>query len=186
MVAPLSLRLSAGELKGRRVEVPPGVRPTEARVREALFSIWHGRVAGCRFLDLFAGSGAVGLEAFSRGAGHVCFVEQARRALTALAGNCRDLEVDAEIVRGSLPRALEARQGPSGRFDLLFADPPYAFTGYEPLIAAAARRARPEGELAVEHSARVETVDEVAGWICRDRRQYGESCLSFYQATDRL
>ena len=141
---------------------------------------------GCSFLDLFAGSGAVGLTAAGLGARHVCFVEQAPRALAALAANCRALGVDAEIVRGRLPKVLETGKKPAGRFDLLFADPPYAFAAYEPLIAAATARARPDAELAVEHSVRVATADEVGGWRCRDRRRYGESCLSFYRAVDRL
>lgn len=183
MVAALSLRLVSGTLKGRRIETPVGVRPTGARVREALASIWRDRLPGLRFLDLFAGSGAVGLEAWSLGAAHVAFVENAPRVLAVLRRNVAALAPAAEVVRGRLPEALARR--PDDVFDLVFADPPYAFTGYAPLLAAAARRTRPGGEIAVEHSARLELAAEVAGWRRRDRRRYGESCVSFYDLAEQ-
>lgn len=184
MVAALSLRLVSGSLRGRRIEVPAGVRPTESRVREALISIWRPRLPGCRFLDLFAGSGAVGLEAWSLGVAHVAFVEHAPRALAALRRNLAALEVAAEVVRGRLPEVLGER--PEGSFDLVFADPPYSFDDYSRLIAAAAARTRPGGEIAVEHSTRIELADDVAPWRCHDRRRYGESCVSFYRLAERV
>lgn len=192
MVAPVSLRLLAGELRGRRIEVPAGVRPTESRVREALFSIWRDQVPGCHFLDLFAGSGAVGLEAWSLGAARVCFVEQAPRVLAALRKNLGTVTQmaaplmaapQAEVVRGRLPEVLSRRL--KGCFDLLFADPPYAYERYADLIEAAGHRAGPRAELAVEHSVRLDMADEVAGWCRSDQRRYGESCISFYRSADR-
>ncbi len=84
-----SLRLAGGALEGRRLPGANGVRPTGARLREALFSIWQSRVGGCRFLDLFAGSGAVGLEAISRGAAQAVFVEGSPRVFRVLRQSLR-------------------------------------------------------------------------------------------------
>ncbi|MCP4659151.1 MAG: 16S rRNA (guanine(966)-N(2))-methyltransferase RsmD [bacterium] len=178
------LRILAGALGGRRIEVAAGVRPTESRVREALFAIWQERVPGSTFLDLFAGSGAVGLEALSRGAARACFVESRPRALAALRRNWeknRELLAPArvEILRGVLPQALGRLR--DQRFDLIFADPPYDFSDYPSLLRAAVGRVRPEGELAVEHSARVEVAVQVAGWQRRAQHRYGDTRLSLYR-----
>ncbi len=178
------LRILAGALGGRRLEVAAGVRPTESRVREALFAIWQERVPDSDFLDLFAGSGAVGLEALSRGAARACFVESQSRALAALRRNWeknREILAPArvEILRGSLPRAF-GRLGDQ-RFDLIFADPPYDFSDYPSLLRAAMGCMRPQGEMAVEHSARVEVAAQVAGWQRRAQHRYGETRLSFYR-----
>lgn len=182
MVAALSLRLVAGTLRGRRLETPAGVRPTGARLREALASIWRDRLPGRRFLDLFAGSGAVGLEAWSLGAAQVTFVESAPRVLAVLRRNVAALAPAAEIVRGRLPGALDALAAEP--FDVVFADPPYAFDDYAALLCAAAAHTRPGGAIAVEHSARVELAAEAALWRCRDRRRYGETCVSFFEIAD--
>src|SRR4051794_28006829 len=95
------MRVIAGRFKGRRLQAPPGLatRPTSDRVREALFSILGERVEDARVLDLFAGSGALGLEALSRGAATAAFVDSAAPAIRALEANLRDLDVDATVVR---------------------------------------------------------------------------------------
>ena len=180
------LRILTGTLGGRRLEVAAGVRPTESRVREALFAIWQERIPDSAFLDLFAGSGAVGLEALSRGAARACFVESHPRALAALRRNWEKTRGDltpgsVEILRGSLPEALGRLR--EERFDLIFADPPYSFSEYETLLHAAVGRVRPDGEIAVEHSARVEMTEQIAGWRRRARHRYGETRLSFYRGT---
>lgn len=174
----MSLRLVAGDLSGRTLQVPPGVRPTEGRVRHALLSIWRERIPGSRFLDLFAGSGAVGFEAWGAGASRICFVEQAPRALAVLERNRLAIAPACEIVRGRLPEALDGRL--TGDFDLVFADPPYGFGRYPELIEAGTRRLGPDGELVVEHSARVSLPDELGEWRRLDSRRYGETGLSFY------
>jgi len=174
-----SLRILGGELRGRRVRVAGEVRPTEARVREALFSIWEPRLAGSRFLDLFAGSGAMGLEAVSRGAAGAVLVDDDPRVLAVLRRNCAELApAAAAVLRRRLPGSPELDLG--GPFDLVFADPPYAFEDYRGLLQAAAGWLTASGELAVEHSKRVE-VDAVEPWIRLDQRRYGECCLSFYR-----
>jgi 16S rRNA (guanine966-N2)-methyltransferase len=173
------LRILGGELRGRRLRVTGEVRPTEARVREALFSIWQPRLAGSRFLDLFAGSGAVGLEAISRGAAVAALVDDDPRVLAVLRGNCSELApATTRIVRRRLPGASPADLG--GPFDLIFADPPYAFDDYHGLLRRAAVWLADSGELAIEHSSRVE-VAAVEPWMRVDRRRYGESCLSFFR-----
>ncbi|MHA1567896.1 MAG: 16S rRNA (guanine(966)-N(2))-methyltransferase RsmD [Alphaproteobacteria bacterium] len=122
-----SMRITGGRLCGRRILVPRGgVRPTQDMVREAMFARLGGRVAGARFLDLFAGSGAVGLEAWSRGAELVRWVERDRRAAAVLERNLVTLVGDAGgVVRAEVGSFL-ARGAGGGAFDLVFADPPYA------------------------------------------------------------
>lgn len=175
----MAVRVLGGELGGRRLEVAAGVRPTESRVREALFSIWQDRIAGARFLDLFAGSGAVGLEALSRGAERVCYVERSSKALSVLRRNLKDLGAQqrVEVRRGALPAALKRRA--SASFDLVFADPPYVFEDHAGLLQALEGWVSASGEVVIEHSKRCPTA-EIAGWQLHDQRRYGESCLSFY------
>ena len=117
------MRVIAGEFKGRRLHTARGVRtrPTADRVREALFSML-GDVSGARVLDLYAGSGALGIEALSRGAGSAVFVERDQRALAALRRNLDAVGADADVRRQDVVRFL-AR--PEGTFDLVFCDPPY-------------------------------------------------------------
>ena len=152
-------------------------------MREALFSIWGERIAEARFLDLFAGSGVVSLEAAGRGARSVLAVDGDPRSVRALEKNVRAVGADRiEIRRLLLPAGL-ARL--AGRFDLAFADPPYAFGDYGPLLAGVApllaEGTGAAGEIAVEHSSRIE-LPETAGPLARfDVRRYGESSLSFYR-----
>jgi 16S rRNA (guanine966-N2)-methyltransferase len=117
------VRVVAGEFKGRRLHAPRGTRtrPTADRVREALFSML-GDVSGARVLDLYAGSGALGIEALSRGAESAVFVERDRGALAALERNLEAIGASGEVRRQDVARFL-AR--PEGTFDLVFCDPPY-------------------------------------------------------------
>jgi 16S rRNA (guanine966-N2)-methyltransferase len=180
------VRITGGERRGRVLSVGPGVRPTEGRVRESLFSIWQDRVRGARFLDLFAGSGAVGLEANSRGATFVCFVEADPRVLRDLEHNAAELPKSVwRRWRGRVPAALgQLVAAGEPAFDLVFADPPYAFADYEKLIEAAGELLAENGEIVVEHSAR-SSLPEAAGDLRRaDERRYGETALSFYRRGD--
>lgn len=164
--------------------MPREVRPTEGRVREALFSIWGDRLEGARLLDLFAGSGAVALEALGRGALAATAVEREPGAVAVLRANAEKLGESAAltVLAGALPLELaRLARGAPGSFDLVYADPPYAFTGHGPLLAAAAPLLAAGGELALEHSSRAETPLEAGGLVRVDRRRYGESGLSFYR-----
>ena len=121
------VRVTGGAFRGRGLAVPPGARPTEGRVREALFSIWSDRLEGARVLDLFAGSGVVGLEALGRGAISVLCVDDDPLAIKTLEANASRLGERLEVRRLSLPAGIARLGGP---FDLVFADPPYAFDSY--------------------------------------------------------
>lgn len=176
------VRLSGGEHGGRVLSVAGDVRPTEGRVREALFAIWAPLLPDARFLDLFAGTGAVALEAVGRGALSAVCIEEDRRCLAVLERNVRRLgeEGAVEVRRGTLPAAL-SRLPETDSFDLVFADPPYRFTEYAVLLAAVAPLLAADGEVAIEHSARRELPLEAAGLVRVDVRRYGESGLSFYR-----
>jgi 16S rRNA (guanine966-N2)-methyltransferase len=117
------MRVVAGAFKGHRLHAPRGTRtrPTADRVREALFSLL-GDVAGLRVLDLYAGSGALGIEALSRGAASAVFVERDQRAVAAIRRNLEVVDAEAEVRRQDALRFLVSTQG---RFDLVFVDPPY-------------------------------------------------------------
>jgi 16S rRNA (guanine966-N2)-methyltransferase len=117
------LRIVAGAFKGRRLAAPRGVRtrPTADRVREALFSML-GDVSGARVADLYAGSGALGIEALSRGAASAVFVERDPVAVAAIERNLAPLAVEATVVRADVARWLARAEGP---FELVFCDPPY-------------------------------------------------------------
>ncbi len=178
------VRVSGGELRGRGLAVPPGARPTEGRVREALFSIWGDRLAGARVLDLFAGSGVVGIEAAGRGALEVLAVDDDPRAARTIAENAGRLAAGAVAVRRlKLPAGLSRLAGRS--FDLVFADPPYAFSGYAALLAGLMENPAPllvpDGEIVVEHSSRHDLPLEAGPLVRTDVRRYGESSLSFYR-----
>jgi len=154
------LRVIGGSLRGRRLFAPDGAetRPTAARVREALFDILGERVRDARFLDLFAGTGAVGIEALSRGAASVVFVERAGSALQALRRNLEAVGAGkrAEVVASGADRALGRLAGQGPAFDLAFADPPYATVERDALIERLGEGAlwAPGATLVVEHAVR--------------------------------
>lgn len=180
----MTLRISGGAWRGRALAAAPGSRPTQERVREALFSSWGARIAGAAFLDLFAGSGCVGFEALSRGAGSCAFVDSREQTVRVLTANARELQADVAIACLELPARLDCL--PAGwprRFDLIFADPPYDFEDYGALLAALRPRLAAGGEAAVEHSSRRSLA---AGSVAIDReRRYGESTLTFLREGSR-
>ena len=169
-------RIIAGAFGGRRLVLPADtrVRPTADRVREAWMSILADRISGARILDLFAGSGALGLEALSRGAAHATFVELSAEAVAAIHANAHALGVSDQVTvrRGDALRFVQ-RLAPVA-FDLALADPPYTVPHAERL--AAAFQARPFARvLAIEHPASL--VMSAA-----DTRRYGDIALSFLHA----
>ncbi|HTO73710.1 MAG TPA: RsmD family RNA methyltransferase [Gemmatimonadales bacterium] len=170
------MRIVAGHLGGRRLVVPRDdrVRPTADRVREAWMSILQSELAGARVLDLYSGSGALGLEALSRGAVSAEFVELAAPSLKALTANIESLGLeDVTVVhRGDALRFAE-RLG-AGAFDLAFADPPYGF-GHATKLVALFRRTPFARILSVEHRA-----DEAPGGD--QTRRYGDTAITFCQA----
>lgn len=180
-----SLRVIAGQLGGRRLSAPRGqtTRPTAARVREALFSIL-GPLDGARVLDLYAGTGALAIEALSRGAERAVLVEHDRQALASLRDNIETLELAARtlVVPTRLPRALAAALA-AGPFELVLCDPPWA-----DLDAACALLARLPGEGGLTPGARVvlEHADRddpsaMPGLAVVDRRAWGDSCVTLFR-----
>ncbi|KYF67038.1 16S rRNA (guanine(966)-N(2))-methyltransferase RsmD [Sorangium cellulosum] len=179
------MRVIAGRLGGRRLAAPrgEGTRPTADRVREALFSSL-GDVTGALVCDLYAGTGALGIEALSRGARRAVFVENGRPALATLRENLAalGLEEAARVVPLPVERALDLLRD-EGPFDLALLDPPYAALARA--AAAAARLAgplgllAPAGRLVLEH-ARRDPSPEIAGLTCAAVRTYGDTAVSFY------
>ena len=125
------MRVIAGRYRGRRLQAPPGdaTRPTSDRVREALFSVLGARVQGARVLDLFAGSGALGIEALSRGAAEATFVDSAPAAIRAVRANLAAIGAEAEVRRADARRFLGTASAAGREYDLVFLDPPYRLTG---------------------------------------------------------
>ena len=182
------MRVIAGSLKGRRLKAPTweGLRPTSDKLRETLFNIVAPRIAGARVLDLFAGTGAVGIEAISRGARAVTFVESDRRAQSLIAENLAHCGVESgyAIIRGSVARAIAqldaAAFGPYELFDIVWLDPPYDDAA-DAEMAAAGVLIAPGGLLVLEH-ARRRPAPETAGRLVRVRQvTSGDSALSFYE-----
>lgn len=171
------LRIVAGEYGGRRIDVPSGphVRPTPEVVREAWFNALTGAVADARALDLFAGSGALGIEALSRGARSVVFVESDRRSAAVLGKNLSELGAAdrGRVVRGDVGAFL-AGLGPSDRYDLAFADPPYD-SDWPVRLAGLLRRRRFARLLCVEHRPGALEDAEGVEW----NRVYGDTALTF-------
>ena len=174
-------RIVAGAAGGRRLEVPPsGTRPTSDRVREALFSALEAAVGldGARVLDLYAGSGALGLEALSRGAGLATFVESDRRAGEILRRNAKGLGLPGADVRLGTVQSVLATT-PGDRYDLIFVDPPYALGEPElaEVLAALRSWAAEDATLIVERSTRSEDPRWPEGIEPTRSRKYGETTL---------
>jgi 16S rRNA (guanine966-N2)-methyltransferase len=177
------MRIIAGTLKGRRLESPvwPGLRPTSDKLRETLFNVLGSRVEGARVLDGYAGTGAVGIEALSRGAAHVTFVDSDRRALAlveANLGRCGVAERYA-IIRVEFARAGSRLS--QGAFDIVFLDPPYGGAQLGAALSAAAAIASVETLVVVEHAKR-DAPPSAAGRLTLTRDLVsGDSGLAFYR-----
>ena len=185
-------RIIAGEARGRRLLVPIGdvTRPTSDRAREGLFSSLQslGDVDGARVLDLYAGSGAVGLEALSRGAGHVLLVEQGARAVRVIKENIAAIGLPgAVLVADRVERALA--RGPDGdRYDIVFADPPYALAhaAVERVLSLLAEGGwlAPGALVIVERATRSGPVRWPDGFTPDRDRRYGEATFWYGLASD--
>lgn len=181
-------RIVAGSAGGRTIRVPPqGTRPTSDRVREALFSrLEHLRVVdGARVLDLFAGSGALGIEAASRGAAAVTLVESARPAAQVCRRNVAALGIGGVVVVVAEPAERFVRQSVDAPWDLVFLDPPYELDedGLAGVLAGLVGALAGSAVVVVERSARSPEPRWPAGLGRSDRRAYGDTVVWFADAT---
>lgn len=197
------MRITTGIVGGRNILVPKSeVRPTQDKVRQALFSSLGDAVVGCRFLDLFAGSGAVGIEAWSRGAEFVCCVESDQRAVETIYRNVEALKIPAEamrIMKLDVARFLERAIFPKP-FDFIYADPPYLRSELRGQKSAGRKIERPWAEkvlagvagcsilapsgLLVFEQGDDEPVLDVTGWGILQERRYGGAKLIYYRRVD--
>ena len=184
------MRIIAGKYRGRRLKSPPSLetRPTSDRLRETLFNILAPRIKHARFLDLCAGSGAVGIEALSRDAAHGTFIDQSRPACALIETNLEMLNIEPKVFEVLVAEALEFLrrrvQKVSELFDIIYYDPPYAADHGVVLDYIAEHRKsllREDGLVIVEHPRKQELSAEF-GELRRYRElKQGDSCLSFYQ-----
>src|SRR5438105_808362 len=184
------MRVIAGKYRGRKLKSPPSIqtRPTSDRLRETLFNILAPRIEGARFLDLCAGSGAVGIEALSRGAAHVTFVDQSKKMCALIEANLDMLNVDENqvaVVQIEASEFLRKRaQRTADWFDIIFFDPPYAADYAEVLNYAAdhiEQLLANHGVTVVEHHKKRELAEQF-GALKRNRVvKQSDACLSFYR-----
>jgi 16S rRNA (guanine966-N2)-methyltransferase len=175
------VRVIAGEWGGRRLVAPPGAatRPTSDRVREALFSVLGERVSGARVLDLFAGSGALGLEALSRGAAEATFVDSAPAALKALRSNLASLGAEAVVRRADALRFATNAAAAGDQYDLVFLDPPYRLAGrLGAQLSAILPAVIAPGGAVVAESDRREPIDLSLPLL--DERRYGDTLIRIH------
>lgn len=183
------IRIIAGEFKGRILKTPKGdgTRPTQSMVREALFNICQNRIEGARFLDLFAGSGAVGFEALSRGATSVCFAENHRNASQCIRENIAQLKVEARTTfyPADYRIALKNLQKKGEQFDLIYIDPPY-HKPVEPILEELIEFSviKPEGLVFVEQRSLHAKPYASPHFKCLDSRRFGEALLQQYLYSD--
>lgn len=180
------MRVTGGTGRGRRLKAPPGlrVRPTSDKVKQALFNILGEKVAGAAFLDLFAGAGGIGIEALSRGAGRVVFVDDSRRSLDVIRENIGQTgfgdraEVVASRAEAYLKRTTE-------RFDILFLDPPYA-EELRPLLEliSGAGILRTDAIVLAEHFRKQPSPEKAGALALYREAKYGDTVLAFYQAQE--
>ncbi|HTV72856.1 MAG TPA: 16S rRNA (guanine(966)-N(2))-methyltransferase RsmD [Candidatus Acidoferrales bacterium] len=177
----MTLRLSGGELRSRRIPAPRGlsVRPTPGRVKEALFSIIGGRIAGARVLDLFAGTGAIGFEAISRGAAQTTFVERHPPTAAAIRATAAALGITdrVQVLCGAAERVAQRLEG---RYDFVYADPPFALPPPAAALAALRDGGALDARTIVVYERRADAPQAAfAGFTTEREARYGEVALQF-------
>ncbi|HSC28209.1 MAG TPA: 16S rRNA (guanine(966)-N(2))-methyltransferase RsmD [Vicinamibacterales bacterium] len=182
------MRVIAGEFKGRRLESPdwPGLRPTSDKLRETLFNVLAPAIRGARVVDAYAGTGAVGIEALSRGAAHVTFVERHPRAVRLIETNLLRCGVDSEryaIIRAGFADAIQRLAGAPP--DVIFLDPPYGELALDEALEAAGPLAGDATLVVVEHAFRAGAPAEAGGLVRTRSLRSGDSALAFYRRPTR-
>jgi 16S rRNA (guanine(966)-N(2))-methyltransferase RsmD len=178
------MRVIAGAYKGRRLAAPtwPGLRPTSDRLKESVFAILAPELEGARVLDGFAGSGALGIEALSRGAASVVFVEHDARAAELVERNLAHCRIaDGYVmIRAEFTRALR-QLAADRRFDLALLDPPYDGADLDAVVDAAAGRMAPGGVIVLEHASRRQAPARAGGFAAVRQVKAGDSAVTFYR-----
>lgn len=173
------MRVIAGEFRSRLLKTLPGMstRPTPDRMRESLFSILGPAIEGVNFVDAYAGSGAVGIEALSRGAAHVVFIERSRPAVAVIKDNLQSLDIEsrATVLLGKASQRLPALAG-----DIVFVDPPYELTKeygacFEALENSSVRL------LLMQHPSRLHLPESNGRWVRYRQLRQGDNTISFYR-----
>ena len=181
------MRIIAGALGGRVFHIPRGLnaRPTTDRVRESLFSILRDRIRDARVLDLFAGSGALGMEALSRGAGFALFCDSDNRAVRAIKNTLTDFRIDSgryAVLHTDFRQALDRFRREGKSFDVVFLDPPYESGFYEKALASLADGLLADGGIVVmERALRLDMPSLPPSMAIADERRYGDIRLTFIQ-----
>lgn len=175
-----SVRIGAGKWKGRRVEVPPSARPTSARARESLFDLLGESIVGARVLDLYAGSGAVGLEAISRGAAVAVLLERDSGALEKTLERLGPEAAAATLLRADAREAVRELARTGERFDVIFGDPPYGDRIPPEVAAGLAVLLRSAGRVILQRDSDG-PAPELPGLRLRSRRAYGRNVFYFLE-----
>ena len=174
------VRIIAGLAKGRRIVAPPsGTRPMTGRARESLFAILGERMEGADVLDLYAGSGSLGLEALSRGAASAVFVERSRKASRIIAENIEAVGLGGTVVTAPAATAIERMDA---RFDLIFIDPPHRDAdGDVVALVGASERVLAERGIVVVHRRSSSTIGVPEFLTCTDERRYGDAVVTMME-----
>ena len=182
------MRVISGTARGMKLQSPKGLstRPTTDRVKESMFNIISFRVRESRVLDIFAGSGALGIEALSRGAESCTFVDSSRESIGIINENLKKSRLGdrAEVISSTVESALSRLS--DERFDMIFMDPPYCKGFIEPVLSSIAENAvlDADGIVVVEHDSSDKTPQSVKGLVKSDERTYGGTTISFYELED--
>ena len=176
------MRIIAGQFRGTRLQTPPGIdiRPTADRLRESIFNIIGPRIKGKRVLDLFAGTGAMGLEALSRGASHAVFIDNHPTALELIHRNISKVKIRerATVIRWDITRNLMCLRGHTGS-DIIFMDPPYRRGLIHSTLNQLQSVETGVRTIVVEHAADESLDDLPDGFLLEDQRRYGKTLVSF-------
>ena len=185
------LRITGGQFRGRALETPSGLRPTEAKVRQALFNILGGLIEGARVLDGFAGSGAFGCEALSRGAAYVAFIESETEAVLSLRDNLARLapelpERSWRVIHMDIERGLRVLAQEEPPFDAVILDPPYRSDDGKKALNTVVECAMlaPAGVVVLEHHRRTLLPSSVGSLRQWKQHRYGGTVLSFYHPSE--
>jgi 16S rRNA (guanine(966)-N(2))-methyltransferase RsmD len=179
------MRIIAGEFRGRKLHTPKNdqIRPTADRVREAVFSMIADRLPGSRVLDLFAGTGALGLEALSRGALQAVFVDKSPDAVRLIQSNidlCRAQD-RARVILSPAVSALQRLANAQEQFHLVFMDPPYGKGCVEEALLGLDRVTPMDSLIVAEHHVKEEVPSQVKEWVRVRERPYGDTAISFFE-----